>query len=395
MFHHSLTVMLRIFYFFSLISLCITSHVYLLSDPEMEKISTLLDLAVEGKYPGTNTTRHGKHGVVPIWNQRTSILYYNRNYVGKPVMWLTLSMGVVGNANGLFSNKRTWLSYWRKASPDGFRDVDAYIPKTWSDIDSFERDMDPRAIYVYKPVHGYQGRGIAFKKGSDIHKYTRVNGNWIVQEFINSFLYRGKKNHIRVITLFIVQPDGSRQFFIYKRMRLYTSPEKFDEHRLLSGEDVHYMLLTNLHQNEAYFREDKNNNGKKFSSRDCLFDVHDALRGDDSGISFDHVMKESIKMHSAIYSTIGNIIECKPTDVSIYNESCFHLVASDLSFDTSGKPTLLEMNHRMGLNILWTPEEQEEMGNGVASLVRGVVSPYKIGETTMWDTIPVSGVNIH
>lgn len=366
-----------------------SDHVHLLSDPDMVHVSTLMDLALKGKYPGTNHTRRGRRGVVPVWNQRTSILYYNRKNMGEPVMWLSLSMGVVANANALFSNKRTWLDVWEYASPDRFHEMEKYIPRTWFDIESFEREMGRESVYVYKPVYGYQGRGISFAKGSDILTYIHEREEWVVQEFVNSFLYKGKKNHIRVVTMVIVQPDGSRQFFIYKRMRLYTAAEKFDESLLVSrervDEDVSYMLLTNLHQNEVYFNKDPDNKGKEFSPQSCLFDTQSVLEGEeDIGVTFEHVFEESVGMHSIIYSIIGDAIECKPTDVSVYGDACFHLVASDISFDKYGFPTLLEMNHRMGMNALWSPEEQREMGDGLASLVKGVASPYSIDDATTW-----------
>lgn len=368
-----------------------TDHAHLLSDPEMVHVSALMDLAFKGKYPGTNHTRKGRRGAVPVWNQRTSILYYNRKNMGEPVMWLSLSMGVVANARALFSNKKTWLDVWEYSNPDRFHEMEKYIPRTWSDTESFEREMDRDSVYVYKPVYGYQGRGISFARGSGIltHIHEEEEEEWVVQEFVNSFLYKGKKNHIRVVTMVIVQPDGSRQFFIYKRMRLYTAAEKFDESRLVSreggDEDVSYMLLTNLHQNEVYFNKVPENKGKEFSPQSCLFDTQSALEGEeDIGVTFEHVFEESVGMHSIIYSIIGDAIECKPTDVSVYGDACFHLVASDISFDKHGSPTLLEMNHRMGMNALWSPEEQREMGDGVASMVKGVPSPYNVDDATTW-----------
>lgn len=308
--------------------------------------------------------------------------------MGEPIMWLSLSMGIVSNARTLFSNKKTWLDVWKAVNPDRFYELEAYIPRTWSDIDSFEREMDSGSLYVYKPVYGYQGRGISFMKGYDMYKNIKRDEDWVIQEFVSSFLYNGKKNHIRVVTVLIVQPDGSREFFIYKRMRLYTAAEEFDDARLLEGgRNVSYMLLTNLHQNEEYFKKDPVNKGKMFSPGECLFDAESVFHDTDIGFTFEHVFEESVKMHSVIYSTIGDAIECKATDVSVYNDACFHMVASDLSFDIHGNPTLLEMNHRMGLNVIWTPGEQEELGNGVASLVKGVVSPYNIDDACMWDKL--------
>lgn len=367
-------------------------EVYPPSKEEVYRISALVELAVEGEYPGTNQTRRGRHGSTPIWNQRTAILYYNRHNVGKPIMWLTLSMGVVGNAKELVSNKKTWTDVWRDANPAKFHTVETYLPRTWSDVDSFSRDMEEERIYVYKPVYGYQGRGIFFMKGVDMarklvdEEQRGGASDWVVQEFVESFLYNGKKNHVRVVTLLIVQPDGTREFFMYDKMRLYTAPENYDEDRLIGGGgDVPYMLLTNLHQNELYFKSDPMNAGKKFDPHECLFDAQTVLgRGETGGVSFDHVFSESKKMHEVIYSIIGDAVECRATNVSIYGDACFHMMASDVSFDRKGRPYLLEMNHRMGFNVLWTPEEQSEFSNGVAALVKGTISPYVVEDSSMW-----------
>lgn len=367
--------------------------VHLPSEEEVSRITHLVGLAFNGKYPGTNHTRKVRHGslTVPVWNQRTAILYYNRKNVGEPIIWLALAMGVVGNAKDLVSNKKTWMNVWEHARPTKFHEMDVYLPRTWSDADTFNREMEDDGIYVYKPVYGYQGRGITFRKGFDMKtKISDEDGSdWIVQEFVESFLYNGRKNHMRVISLIIVQPDGSREFFIYKRMRLYTAPQNYDENRLFRGEDVSDMLITNLRQSENYFKSNPANIGKTFPRGEYIFDAQTALESSDSDVSFDHVFSESMRIHEVIYSVIGDVIECKPTDISIYDDACFHMMASDVTFNRKGKPHLLEMNHRMGFNVLWSPEEQLEFSNGVAALVKNTASPYTVEDSSMWKMLDV------
>ena len=360
---------------------------------EVETIGALLDLSVKGKYPGTTKTRPGKSGPTPVWNQRTSILYYHRRQVGKPIMWLTLAMGEIGNAKNLISNKKTCMEVWKASHPEEFSEMEEYIPKTWSDAESFREDMDHESVYVYKPVLGHSGEGITFKSGKDMSESImeqEENGgpvNWVIQEFVDPFLFKGKKTHMRVLTLIIVQPDGSRDFYMYHKMRLFTAAEDFDEERITRVGDNSDMLITNTFHNKEVFESKPENKGKVFDSSTCLFDAETAMNPSESSLTFEYVYSRSKDIHILLYSIIGDLIECMSTDVSIYDESCFHIMASDIAFDKNGKPYFLEMNSAMGYNIIWTDDEQSEFANGVAALVKGTDSPYIVTDSSMWEKI--------
>lgn len=371
--------------------------VYTPSQEEVDKLSGILDLAVKGRYPGTSRTRPGKipGRTNPIWNQRTTILYYHRRQAGRPIMWLTLAMGEIGNAKDIISNKKTWMGIWKETHPEEFTKMEKYIPKTWSDTDSFHSDMKEDSVYVYKPVLGHSGEGITFKTGYEMSKAMvdqEENGGpaqWVIQEFVDPFLFDNKKTHMRVLTLIIVQPDGSREYFIYHKMRLFTAAEDFDEERLVGGGDNSHMLITNTVHNKLFFESKPENRGKTFDSSTCLFDAETALGSSDSSLSFEYVYSRSKIMHNTIYSILGDLVECKATDVSIYDDSCFHIMASDVAFDREGNPFFLEMNNAMGYNIIWTDEEQSEFTRGVASLVRGTSSPYHVDDSSMWERLSV------
>ena len=360
---------------------------------EMEEFSDLLKLVVKGEFPGTEKTRPGSHGPIPIWNQRTAILYYNRRQMGEPILWLTLSMGVMKNANLLISNKKTWMHVWKDADPSKFAEMETYLPRTWSDISSFERDVEKGDLYVYKPVLGYGGEGISFRKGHEMvssileKEESRDTSSWVVQEFINPLLYNGKKTHIRPLTLIIVQPDGSREFYMYKKMRIFMAAEDFDEDRLVDGGDNSFMLLTNMHQSKILFERNPDNKGIKFSSSDCIVDAQEAIDTMGGEHSFQEFFTKIRDMHQIIYSIIGDLVECTSTDISIYNDSCFHIMASDVAFDNSGKPYFLEMNNAMGYSPVWTNEEQSEFSSGVAALIKGTMSPYTVHDSSMWERI--------
>ena len=192
---------------------------------------------------------------------------------------------------------------------------------------------------------------------------------------------------MRCITLVIVQPDGTREFFMYDKMRIFTAAEPFDEDRLIEGGDNSFMLLTNMHQNKIYFQENPENIGKRFSPSSCISDAETSMKKGSKGVtSFESLYSSTKNMHSIIYSIIGDVIKCEPTDVSIYDDACFHMMASDIAVDRDGNPYFLEMNNAMGYNA-WTEEEIAGFYNGVAGLVRGTASPYTVEDTSMWNLL--------
>lgn len=95
------------------------------TESDLRRISDLLELAKAGKYPGTTGTRPRKSGVgvMPVWNQRTAILYFNRRQAGDALMWLTLAMGQFANARTLVSDKKVFLEVWEKVAPVQFADM--------------------------------------------------------------------------------------------------------------------------------------------------------------------------------------------------------------------------------------------------------------------------------
>ena len=90
------------------------------TEAELERISHLLELAKAGKYPGTDHVRPGRRGAIPVWSQRTAMLYYNRNQAGEPLMWLTLAMGEFKNSKTVISDKKLWMKVWEEANPQQF-----------------------------------------------------------------------------------------------------------------------------------------------------------------------------------------------------------------------------------------------------------------------------------
>eukprot|EP00903_Cladosiphon_okamuranus_P005859 g5797.t1 len=204
-----------------------------------------------------------------------------------------------------------------------------------------------------------------------------------MQEFINPFLYNGKKTHMRPMTLFIIQPDGTREFFIYKKMRVFTAAEEFDEDRLLGGGDNSFMLLSNMNQNKILFESKPENAGKKFKSTECVLDAETALSSVDSELSFEEVFRHSKEMHSIIYSIIGDLLGCKGTEVSLYDHACIHIMTSDVAFDKHGTPYFLEMNNAMAYSNVWTDQEQSEFSYGTAALIKGTASPYDLADVDL------------
>ena len=365
--------------------LCVMCHSSLnvTETRSLDKISILLELSMKGLFPGE--TRVNKD-LKPIWNMRTAILYYHRYTVGKAIMWLELAMGVVHNCKHIISNKSA-VNMWKESNPAKFEELDKYIPMMWSDIESFKDDMEETSYYVYKPKIGQQGNGIFFLNGLDMYTelLSKGNGGWIVQEFVDPFLVNEKKTHMRVLTLIMVQPDGSREFYVYDKMRIFTAAENFDKKRLVDGNDNSFMLLTNMHQNKIYFENDPENKGKVFSSEECVLDLETVVGTE----SRDSIYSDMVSMHSILYSIIGSMFECLHTDVSIYDEACFNIMASDVAFDKDGKAYFLEMNNAMAFYNVWTYEEQLEFSNGVAAIAR-TESPYSLEDSSMWENLVIN-----
>lgn len=147
-------------------------------------------------------------------------------------------------------------------------------------------------------------------------------------------------------------------------------------------------LLSNVHQSKLRFESDPTNSGKTFRISDAVLDAKTALSSADSDLDFEYVYHKTKEMHSLIFSIIRDLLECKGTDVSMYDDACFHIFASDIAFDKHGSPYFLEMNTAMGYPC-WTDEEQSEFWHGAAALVKGTVSPYDMSDidTSMWERI--------
>ena len=106
------------------------------------------------------------------------------------------------------------------------------------------------------------------------------------------------------------------------------------------------------------------NQGKKFNAWDFILDASTAF-----GEQFEDISLEVEEMHSAIYDTVGHMFQCSGTSVSVYNDSCFHILATDVAIDSNGKAHLLEMNTAMGIRRVWKEKEAHEFTNGASCII--------------------------
>ncbi len=363
------------------------------SDYNSTDIQRVTKLASSNKYhPGYDTL---KENGTPIWTQRTSFLYYYRPYIGKSFIWDILSMGIMANSWYLISDKAGSVKAWQSKNPSVFKDkLEPYVPSIWTSESDFERDMVKDNIYVYKLTAGSAGDDIVFAKGPAILQKIKENTevvSWVIQDFIRPFLYDNRKTHFRILSLVIVQPNGERDYFLYKRMKMNIAAEDYDEDRLLDeNEDVYRMLMTNMNQNREEFHRNPDNKGKRFNMERFLLDA-EVLNSVEDSISFDEMYPKIYDLHSSLYKTMGGLLTCKSTDVSVYNNACFHIVASDVAIDSDGNPHLLELNRSMGIKGIWLHREVEEFTRGASALIKTPDSPFdefKIhGLTPMWDNL--------
>lgn len=332
-----------------------------------------LNMSIQGKYTGE--TKKKPKSEFPVYTQRSSFLFYNRKYTSKSIKWDLLSMGSVGNIRDILSDKKKSLEIL-KSNSEKFQKVVPYLPKSWSNSDKNFEDIEDESIYVFKPSKGLGGNGIVFFEGKDFETVVKKSKsqNWVVQQFIEPFLYDGKKNHLRTLTLIVISPNGERKFYMLKQMKMFVTMVPFErslilDEEFMKTEEAHAMFVSNLQVTERLFLKQEENKNVKFNPWDYLLDASVAL-----GDVFEKFSTEIQEMHSAIYDTIGDLFECSETETSVYN-SCFHIVATDVAIDNNGKAFMLEMNTGMGIKHLWKKKEVFEFSEGASCLIDNQDSP--------------------
>lgn len=357
---------------------------------EVKRISQYLEYVHNGTY---SIDLRNNPKILPPYSQRSSILHYQRENVGDALVWMTLALGKVKNGDKLVSDKKRSLEIWKAESPYLFSRLEKQLPRTWTDLESFDRDMDENKIYVYKPSESAGGAGIRFERGSEVSQFIRGIENhsgspsgWVVQDFINPFLYDGRKTHLRALTLLVIQPNGETEFFQFRTMKMIVAVEQFDEQRLIHEKDVANMVVTNLHQSREWFAKHRSK-GMKYDYSKYVINAHDAFDASDSGVTFDHVYEGVKNIHANLYSIIGPLVRCHATVVSIYDLACFRIVASDIAVDKEGNTYLLEANMAMAMRGIWSESEIRQFSDGTAALIKVPETPFRVEKSPLWDKI--------
>ena len=331
-------------------------------------INDLVNMSIHGDYWGENRKSIGSE--FPIYTQTSSFLFYNRKFISHSLMWDVIAMGIIKNIGSIISDKKTSIEIL-KSIPEKFEKVKQFLPNSWSDSDTNFNDIEDDSIYVFKPSDGDRGNGIVFFKGNDLKEVTNNTSskNWIVQDFIEPFLYNGRKNHLRTLTLVICRSNGTKEFYMFKQMKVFLAVRKFErelifDKEFMSTNEATTMLLSNLHVAKKWFLEQPENTGKKINAWDFVLDASKAF-----GERFEEFSLGIEEMHSAIYDTIGHMFQCSGTGVSVYNNSCFHIIATDVAIDSNGKTHMLEMNTAMGIRRVWKNKESHEFTSGASCLI--------------------------
>ena len=345
------------------------------------EIDHYFDLAKNGSYPGDSRIKTGT--TLPVYTQRTSFLYYSRKLVSESIVWDTLYMGTVKNLHDIISDKKVSLQIWENHNPEKFEEeLQKYIPYHCSDPS--ECDLEEDKIYVFKPSGGANGKGLTFAKGKDMMYYTTGHESWVIQEFINPFLYNDRKTHLRVLSLVIVRSNGTREFYLYNQMKLLYAPMKYEEDLLfdddfISSKKSEQMLVTNLRVSRELFHRDPFNKNKKFDNWSVVLDSKEVL----DPYVYDEQLKGVYDLHNSMYKVFGDMFECTPTDISI-DDGCFHILASDVAVSADLKPYLLEVNAAMGIKGLWKPEEIYEFSGGASDIIGNDNNPFEGEHTDKW-----------
>ena len=354
---------------------------------DTNRMRLLFEKSMNGTYPGDNRRKLGTD--LPVYTQRTAFLYYSREIVGESMVWSTLALGTVGNLKELVSDKKISMLMWKDINPEKFKTLQKHLPTSWSD---FDRDVildqvDPEKIYVFKPSNGADGEGIAFKTGKTLGEVIPNNkkDEWVVQSFVSPFLFDGKKTHFRTLSLAVMRPNGDREFYMYSQMKMLTAPVEYQESLLfdddfMDNEESKNMLITNLRLSREMYHRDISNKGKVFEPWSVVLDVEESVGKE----VYDGFFQKTMEVHSIIYDIIGDSFVCKPTEISLYGNGCFHILASDIAISDDGKPVFLEINAAMGMKGLWKTDEIHEFADGAAAILEVENSPYKGEYTDKW-----------
>lgn len=278
----------------------------------------------------------------------------------------------------------------KNVNPEKYKEIENNVPPTWSDSSESFEGIEDDSIYVFKPSNQFGGDGILYIEGNQVDSVTSSHkGSWVIQKYVDPFLYNDKKTHFRALTAVIVQPDGTHDFFMYDKMKMFLAPLDYDRDMLfdkdfMNSELSHYMLTTNLMANKHYYK-DYASKKQRFDPWGVVLDLEDSI-----GTSvFNRVYSQVRDIHQTVYSITDDYLECIPTDVSIHEDSCFYIFASDIAMDENGNVFLLEINGGMGIFGVWKEFEIHEFADSAASLMKIPEFPYDRVDTSMWDEIDV------
>ena len=357
---------------------------------DVSSLTPYMKLAINGNYPGDKRVRFKYGRISPIYNQRTSFLYYVRKEVGEKIMWVTLAMGMFINLDEILFDKKRSFQYWEYKNPEEYKKIETNIPQTWYDSDNSLEGIEDDSIYVFKPSNQFGGDGILFIKGNEVENIvSSYIGSWVVQKFIEPFLYQNKKTHFRTITMGIIQPDGTHEFYIYDKMKLFLAPLDYNKDKLfdkdfMKSNDSHFMLTTNLMANKHLYSK-THGSMKSFDPWKVVLDLESSI----GTKLFNTVYANSRDIHESVYTIINKDLKCKETEVSVYGDSCFYIFASDIAMDEYGSMYLLEINGGMGLFGVFKDEEIREMMDSAASLMEIPEFPYEKVDTSLWARLKV------
>jgi len=358
----------------------------------VSSINTLTRLSQNGEYVGDTRTRVSKEGKrSPIYNQRTSFLYYLRKQVGHSLIWSTLSMGVFEHLNEILLDKKDSFEFWMNTDPEKYSKIVDNVPKTWHDTSTDFDDIDKDSIYVFKPSATFGGAGILFIEGGQVENVVdeHKGESWVIQEYVEPYLYNDKKTHFRALTMAVVQPDGTYEYFMYSKMKMFLAPLDYErdylfDRNFMDSDMSHYMLATNLMANKEYYKETYVPGSKRFNPWDVVLDLETSVGSE----TFENVYLKTRDIHETVYDIAGKYLTCVETDVSIYSKSCFYIFASDMAMDKNGDVFLLEINGGMGIFGVFKDHETREFADSAVAHLNLPDIPFEVkDDLNLWESI--------
>ncbi|XP_059614470.1 tubulin polyglutamylase TTLL6-like [Phlebotomus argentipes] len=215
------------------------------------------------------------------------------------------------------------------------------FPRTWclplqlNDAQEYSRSR-PSTVFILKPDHGSQGRGIRLCR--NLRATSMTQEKVICQEYVkNPLLIDGYKFDMRVYVL-IISMDPLK-VFVYNEGLARFATNKYHQPSISNRGDI-FMHLTNysLNKNSQNFCSDKESGSKRnFTVLNKILQTSD-INVQELWNKIDDVILKTIL---SAYTTLKHIYRAT---FHQHRSGCFEVLGFDILIDKKLRPLILEVN---------------------------------------------------